>query len=1102
MIKKILKNLFIFFILLSITVELTVIPVIAQTPTTIENPPSPPPLPQESAITTPDVQLDVIDTPVPTAPPLPENPSATPSGSPVLPPPVDSQAGLKPTVSVPAANRPAFTITGLPQSASIKKKMKLLALTKRNFQPNEFIGVNLINVYDPLLSGVTIRVKNKQGEELPIVYEKEIIGDEINLKIRPARYFKPGKYQLEITDQDGVKSSQDFTWGVLAINTNKSVFKPGEKALIAITVLDETGVTLCDTFLQLSVKSPDGGDSLFSTSDGSIKINDSCGNKKVTYLPDYESEYQIGQSTGTYTLTLTAETKNGIYTVNDRFTVETNPLFEVERQSVTRIFPLNNYAMTFNIKANIDFDGQIVETVPNNFKILPFDQDTARSYDRLATSSAGLNNQNIAGVSTGSVLGLPFEGSFPLTLGFGETPDSDWLAGRYRSFGLNAHDAQDFAMPEGTPLLATDDGLITLSGPDVYGVTIIIKHDWGRSYYGHLSQTMVTAGQNVSKGDLIGYSGNTGLSTGPHLHFAVQPNAVDYDNGFYGKINPLPLMGMSRDGQILGESTSVFTESKIYWDVSLKKGDSLKLAYIFDPPELSPQFYLLGPMVFESGQLTAESPQPSPSPTLMEETVDPAGQIIPGLSFEPEIESGLSLIPLEATQPATISPALSDISPQPSPNIGITPTPVSSARTVFSETRQWQIAADADVTIDASANNNVSAWYDQPKMVFISDLTGYFFYRDTDGECYFIKTTDGGASWTGQTTITDTVDCQNVAIWYDRWTPGDLTGNYIHIIHSDRTNSNWMYTRVDTANSDTLLTAVDITSGTVTVDLDTNGTIIRATDGEIYAAWTDQNAPQSRIVSCSSSCDDAGNWANVGTNPQDAADPIALMSLPDGDAILIRLDESDSVADLEYNIWNQSSWGGWQDIDTDVTDQTAKNPNPISVAIRRNTFDIYIIYIHSPGTDDLSEVRSAYWNGASFSTKTDCISSDDTGSGQDIVHTAISIDEESATVYCIYHKTVDDGTSDANVFYKTSTDNMTSWSSEAQLNTSNINTKIIPVYSNMVDSERIYFAYKISTATSPVYGGTIVDLEPPVNDQLMKHGLWFSGVGQKKEFTW
>ena len=79
---------------------------------------------------------------------------------------------------------------------------------------------------------------------------------------------------------------------------------------------------------------------------------------------------------------------------------------------------------------------------------------------------------------------------------------------------------------------------------------------------------------------------------------------------------------------------------------------------------------------------------------------------------------------------------------------------------------------------------------------------------------------------------------------------------------------------------------------------------------------------------------------------------------------------------------------------------------------------------------------------------------------------------------------------------------MTSWSSEAQLNTSNINTKIIPVYSNMVDSERIYFAYKISTATSPVYGGTIVDLEPPVNDQLMKHGLWFSGVGQKKEFTW
>jgi murein DD-endopeptidase MepM/ murein hydrolase activator NlpD len=87
------------------------------------------------------------------------------------------------------------------------------------------------------------------------------------------------------------------------------------------------------------------------------------------------------------------------------------------------------------------------------------------------------------------------------------------------------HNGQDFEVPYGTEVYATGDGTIVESGYSHggFGNCIVIDHGYGyQTVYGHLSEIKVAKGQNVLRGDLIGISGNTGLTTGPHLHYQVE----------------------------------------------------------------------------------------------------------------------------------------------------------------------------------------------------------------------------------------------------------------------------------------------------------------------------------------------------------------------------------------------------------------------------------------------------------------------------------------------------------------------------------------------------------------------------------------------------
>lgn len=91
------------------------------------------------------------------------------------------------------------------------------------------------------------------------------------------------------------------------------------------------------------------------------------------------------------------------------------------------------------------------------------------------------------------------------------------------------HSGQDFACPVGTPVKAASAGTIVKAGPNgggdgpAYGNAIVIKHANNTySQYAHLSKIQVRIGQKVAKGSQIALSGNTGNSSGPHLHFEIR----------------------------------------------------------------------------------------------------------------------------------------------------------------------------------------------------------------------------------------------------------------------------------------------------------------------------------------------------------------------------------------------------------------------------------------------------------------------------------------------------------------------------------------------------------------------------------------------------
>jgi len=108
---------------------------------------------------------------------------------------------------------------------------------------------------------------------------------------------------------------------------------------------------------------------------------------------------------------------------------------------------------------------------------------------------------------------------------------------------IKLHAGLDFAAPQGTPIYATADGTVKVAGfsDGGYGNHVVINHGYGyETVYGHMVRIKARGGQKVKRGEIIGYVGSTGKSTGPHCHYEVHKNGQKLDPVyfFYNDLSP------------------------------------------------------------------------------------------------------------------------------------------------------------------------------------------------------------------------------------------------------------------------------------------------------------------------------------------------------------------------------------------------------------------------------------------------------------------------------------------------------------------------------------------------------------------------------------
>ena len=157
----------------------------------------------------------------------------------------------------------------------------------------------------------------------------------------------------------------------------------------------------------------------------------------------------------------------------------------------------------------------------------PVQADSASTFKQLFTSWKKIDSLQSGAIAVPSdkpVKTARFESAF------GERNDP-FTGGRARHMGI------DLSGPHGTPIHATADGLVAEAGWNSGGYGNLIKVDHGRGVetrYAHLSKIAVASGQRVKRGQLIGYMGSTGRSTGSHLHYEVRIEGR--------AVNPIPFM--------------------------------------------------------------------------------------------------------------------------------------------------------------------------------------------------------------------------------------------------------------------------------------------------------------------------------------------------------------------------------------------------------------------------------------------------------------------------------------------------------------------------------------------------------------------------------
>lgn len=405
----------------------------------------------------------------------------------------------------------------------------------------------------------------------------------------------------------------------------------------------------------------------------------------------------------------------------------------------------------------------------------------------------------------------------------------------------------------------------------------------------------------------------------------------------------------------------------------------------------------------------------------------------------------------------------------------------------FNQINAAATAIDTTVNISEILHSGPS-----PTVVVTSDTTGYAFYIDSDGRCVYSKSTDINATnptWGSAVIIDNQTDCIRMAVWYDRWTPGDTTGTYIYIVTADTSVDDLWFNRLDTS-SDTVLNGtapntISSSPGPVLSNAFATGgnypSITKATDGVIYAGISDGNG--GFIVKCSTTCGTSSNWTNtsapMGTRSTGVAltqndnDSLVLVPLSSGDILTVYVsDPNDDLLGMEYD---GSAWPtGWTLVDDTAQNNTTYDA-AYGVTLDKTTNDVYVAYVSGNATlgggNDFIETTLFDDSSRSWSAKTNILASESRG----ITNVKLAFNEDNGDIYAVYSIRATAATSTSTqILSKISTDDMTTWGTES----SAINGTDDDFYGlrmNIMSNERL-FATWYDVTNDDLTGNTVYDI--------------------------
>ncbi len=188
------------------------------------------------------------------------------------------------------------------------------------------------------------------------------------------------KLNVELVKEERVfVEEQEFPWGMVSLNTRKSIHKPGETAEFIIVALDKDGRPVCNADISLTVSNPDNEKTTYSTSDGTITARNECGIYDANYSTVVE---------GNHTIDITALIDDLEVYFTCHFLVQQDYEFDIIRTALSKIDPTrqDRFDVTIDIESFTDADSvTIKEFVPAGFDVSPVDAATVLLEDDMKT---------------------------------------------------------------------------------------------------------------------------------------------------------------------------------------------------------------------------------------------------------------------------------------------------------------------------------------------------------------------------------------------------------------------------------------------------------------------------------------------------------------------------------------------------------------------------------------------------------------------------------------------------------------------------------------------------------------------------------------------